>query len=228
MVTESQTVADIAVNVPGASRVFESHRIDYCCGGKRTLREACDRVQVPVERVIAELDALGVDAPQKWTSLTTVVEHIIDEHHAYARTAMSQLVPLANKVRRVHGERHPELARVVELFDQICEDLDPHMRAEEGSLFPAILQMARPDCDPARREALRLSIAVMQHEHEKVGRLLHMLREATSDYEVPPDACTSFRVLYRELEAFEHDLYEHIHLENNVLLPRAIAGQTTS
>jgi len=158
-----------------------------------------------------------------WRSLTQLVAHVIDHHHAAARVAMDRIAPLASKVCRAHGDRHPELFRVVELFDQVCADLGPHMRAEEGALFPAILQMVRPDCDPDKREELRVSIVVMQHDHEMIGRLLHQMREVTSDYQVPEDACTSYRALYKDLEAFEGELHEHIHLENNVLLPRAIA-----
>jgi regulator of cell morphogenesis and NO signaling len=224
MITESETVADIALSVAGAARVFESHRIDYCCGGKRTLREACEKVSVPIERVIAQLEALGDVKPPPWDSLTRLIAHIIDKHHASARDAIDHIGPLVAKVRRVHGVEHPELQRVVEIFDSICADLVPHMRAEEGALFPALLQMARPDCDPVTRDQLRLSVAVMRHDHDLIGRLLHELREVTSNYEPPADACTSYCVLYVDLEAFERDLHEHIHLENNVLLPRSLGA----
>jgi regulator of cell morphogenesis and NO signaling len=224
MINESQTVADIAVGLAGAVHVFEANHIDYCCGGKRTLREACERAQVPIAKVITELDALGPRSGPAWSSLPTLVSHIIDKHHAAARDAMADIGPLVSKVCRVHGDRHVELVRVVEIFDEICADLGPHMRAEEGALFPAILQIARPDCDPKQREELRVSIVVMQHDHETIGRLLHLLRDVTNDYTPPDDACTSYRALYVNLEAFEAELHEHIHLENNVLLPRAIAG----
>lgn len=224
---ESQTIAEIAVNVPGASRVFESHHIDYGCGGERTLREACDTARAPLERVMADLDALAPGELRNWASLTTLVAHVIDTHHHYAREAMSQIAPLAEKVRRAHGDNHPELLQVVKLFDRLCGDLGPHMRAEEGTLFPAILQMARPGCSPACREALRMSVKVMHHDHDSVGRILRELREVTSNYEAPDDACGSYRALYRELEALEADLHEHIHLENNVLMPRALAAEST-
>jgi len=223
MISESQIVADLAVGLSGAARVFEANHIDYCCGGKRTLREACDRAHVPITKVLAELEALGENEAPPWRSLTTLVAHIIDKHHTEARSSMDHIAPLASKVCRVHGDRHPELLRVVELFDEICADLAPHMRAEEGALFPAILHMARPDCDPKKREELRVSVKVMQHDHDTIGRLLHLMREVTSDYAPPEDACTSYRVLYVDLEAFEGALHEHIHLENNVLLPRALA-----
>jgi regulator of cell morphogenesis and NO signaling len=225
MVMESQTIAEIAVNLPGASRVFESHHIDYCCGGERTLREACDRAQASLQRVMADLDALAPGELRNWASLTTLVAHVIDTHHVYARAAMSRIAPLAEKVRRAHDDNHPELSRVVQLFDRLCGDLGPHMRAEEGTLFPAILQMARPGCSRSVRDALRMSIKVMHHDHDAVGRILVELREVTASYEPPDDACTTYRALYRELEAFEADLHEHMHLENNVLLPRALAAE---
>jgi regulator of cell morphogenesis and NO signaling len=223
MINESQTVADIAVGLAGAVHVFEANHIDYCCGGKRTLREACERARVPVIKVMTELDALGPQSAPAWGSLPALVAHIIDKHHAAARDAMEHIGPLVSKVCRVHGDRHVELVRVVEIFDEICADLAPHMRAEEGALFPAILQIARPDCDAKQREELRVSITVMQHDHDTIGRLLHLMRDVTNDYTPPEDACTSYRALYVNLEAFEGELHQHIHLENNVLLPRALA-----
>lgn len=223
MIAETERVGEIAVKVKGAARVFESHHIDYCCGGRRTLREACNRASVALDAVIAELDALEPAAPETWDSPVLLVAHIVDVHHANARAAMAHVGPLAKKVAHAHGAAHPELLRVVELFEELSDELAPHLRAEEGTLFPAILQMLRPGCTPERRRALRVSVEVMQHDHDHVGRLLALLRETTSDYALPEDACTSYRVLYDELRAFEADLHEHIHLENNVLLPRVLS-----
>ncbi len=228
MVVESQSVGEIASRIPGASRVFESHHIDYGCGGTRTLREACVEAHVSVETVLAEIDALRPAEMRNWASLSTLVAHIIDTHHAYAREAISRVTPMMNKVRNTHESRHPELVRVAELFNRLCADLAPHMRVEEGTLFPAILQMARPDCSPTAREGLRMSIRVMHHDHEEVSLILRQLREATSGYETPPDACAMYTSLYREIEAFETDLHEHIHLENNVLMRRALSNDPPS
>jgi regulator of cell morphogenesis and NO signaling len=228
MVVESQSIGEIASSVPGASRVFESHHIDYGCDGTRSLREACDNAQVSVAAVLAELDALGPGEMRQWASLSTLVAHIIDTHHAYAREAIVRVTPLMNKVRNTHVDRHPELVRVAELFNRLCADLGPHMRVEEGTLFPAIMQMARPNCSPATREGLRMSIRVMHHDHEEVTQILRQLREVTSGYETPADACATYTALYRELEAFETDIHEHIHLENNVLMRRALSIETES
>jgi regulator of cell morphogenesis and NO signaling len=224
MVVESQSVGEIASRVPGASRIFESHHIDYGCDGTRTLREACAEAHVPLETVLAELDALRPAEMRNWASLSTLVAHIIDTHHAYAREAITRLPPMMNKVRNTHESHHPELVRVAELFNRLCADLAPHMRVEEGTLFPAIMQMARPDCSPASRDGLRMSIRVMHHDHQEVSSILRQLREVTSGYETPPDACSTYAALYRELAAFETDLHEHIHLENNVLMRRALSA----
>ena len=213
------------MHLPGAARVFEARRIDYCCGGRSTLRDACTRAHVAVDEVLAELDALGPRAAPSWSSPGGLVAHIIEHHHAYARSAMDRLPALSRRVLHAHGERHPELARVVELFDSIVSELAPHLRAEEGALFPAILLMAQPACTGQRREALRASVLVMQHDHDQLGRTLALLRTATGDYRPPDDACASFRVLYAELEALDVDLHEHIHLENNVLLPQALGNR---
>ncbi len=158
-----------------------------------------------------------------WASLSTLVTHIVDTHHHYAREAITRLTPLMDKVRNTHAERHPELVRVAELLNRLCADLGPHMRSEEGTLFPAILQMARPDCSPAAREGLRMAIRILQHDHDEVAQILEQLRTATASYEAPEDACDSYRALFKELEAFDLDLHEHIHLENNVLVRRALS-----
>lgn len=161
-------------------------------------------------------------------SLAKLVAHITDVHHRHARDAMPRITRLIDAVRNAHAERHPEIVRVSKVFNRVCAHLGPHMRTEEGTLFPAILYMARPDCSCANREALRMSIMIMRHDHAELRDLLRALRWLTSDYAPPDDACASYRSLFRELESFDADLREHIHLESDVLMPRAIAAERTS
>ncbi len=158
-------------------------------------------------------------------TLPELVAHVIDVHHTYARSAMLHIAPLASKVLALHGETHPELVRVNALFDLLCGELDPHMRAEEGALFPALLQMSQVDCAPARRDALRVSIAVMKHDHGGLDRVLRELRAVTAGF-VAPTRCASFEMLYMELEAFAADLGEHLRLESAML--EQVEGAATS
>ncbi len=223
MIDGKRTVREIALEIPSATRVLEQRHIDYCCGGARTLAEACELAHVSLSELIAEIEAsakIGAasmnggwsDAP-----LSKLIDHLVTTHHVFTRAELARLEPIAVKVRRVHGANHPELARVESLFLALKDDLDPHLYKEEAVLFPLVLA-GEPVDGP---------IDVMTLEHDAVGGLLRQLRAVTHDYELPADACTSYRLLYTGLEALERDLHEHIHLENNVLFPRALASLAT-
>jgi regulator of cell morphogenesis and NO signaling len=163
------------------------------------------------------------EAPPSWESPAALVAHIVEHHHTYARAAIGNLSVLSKEVARGDAEKHPEVVRVTQLFDLLRAELEPHMRAEEGSLFPAILQMARPACNVRHREALRLSIVVLEHDHHALGDVLEQLKEATNDFVPPEDASATLRAFYTDLAAFHANLLEHMHLEDDVLLPRACA-----
>ncbi len=233
MISLNKTVRDVALELPQATRVFEKLKIDYCCGGDKPLGEACAIAGVDVaklERLLAEVGQAAPDTSsldfQKAT-LSELIAYILDKHHVYTKDEMSRLEALTAKVISAHGENHAELHGIGVLFQQICADLKPHMFKEEEILFPYIIEMER--CASQARPApfapfgtVKNPVRMMMSEHDTVGDLLRQLRALSSDYAVPADGCISYRTLYQAFEAFEQDLHQHIHLENNILFPRAI------
>lgn len=227
-----KTVREYAVETPGATRVFEKLKIDYCCGGGRSLGDACAAAGVGVEEVVRLLEqanAFKGDTPEGLQSgtLAELIDHILDKHHAFTRDELERISALAEKVASKHGANHPELLRVRTLFGQLCDDLRPHMFKEEMILFPYVKQMeqavaaGRP-MPYAPFGTVGNPVRVMMSEHDTAGDILRELRAATADYAAPADACASCQALYHALEELEKDLHQHIHLENNVLFPRAV------
>ncbi len=227
------TVGDLAVQVPGATRVFEKLGIDYCCGGGQSLHDACAGAGISLEEALRALEngkeRYAGQPAKDWQerSLAELSAHIVEKHHGYTKAELARLGQLAAKVVGVHGQRHPELPRVQGIFQALHGDLMPHMLKEEQVLFPYIVQLeqavqnGRPAPIPFFG-TVRNPIAMMAQEHDRAGELLRELRSTTSNYTVPPDGCVSYKTLYQALQEFEQDLHEHIHLENNILFPRAI------
>ena len=228
------TVREVAVEVPESTRLFETLKIDYCCGGNKRLAEACELAGLKVDNVIAKVAALNKsDSNDKDTidfqklSLTELITHILETHHVFTKSEMERLEALTEKVIGAHAANHPELFKVGVLFKRLCADLKPHMFREEQILFPYIVEMelaaSRNQLPPyAPFGTVDNPIRMMMMEHDAAGQVLHQLRTATSDYRVPSDACISYQTLYQALEGFEKDLHQHIHLENNILFPKAI------
>jgi len=227
----TKTVRDLAVEVPGATRVFENLGIDYCCGGQRSLADACAAVGISLDDVEESLEtdnSWQFDLPNFLVgSLAELIEHIVEKHHVFTRTEMERLNALIEKVCGVHGQNHPELGRIRSLFQALSAELEPHMMKEERVLFPFIIGMEdavhtkRPIQVPPFGTVAN-PVRMMMVEHDGAGELLRQMREASSDYAVPADACISYQTLYQALDAFEKDLHQHIHLENNILFPRAV------
>ena len=229
-VSESKTVRDLALEIPNATRVFERLGIDYCCGGQRSLREACKLAKLPVEEVISNLEAAGSQVPQAaagrvWQAapLGELVEHILTTHHEYVKQELPRIEQLLTKVCGVHGEHHPELHRVRSSFGELAQELLSHMMKEEQILFPYIVQSSKGLASESCFGTVQSPIRMMMLEHDHAGTVLRDIRDTTHNFETPVDACTSFQALYKALEAFEADLHQHIHLENNILFPRTIA-----
>ena len=223
-------IGDIVLEAPATMRIFESLNIDYCCGGQRSLAAACDHAGQDFQRVQERLAALDSAAPaaadpKGWQTapLTELIDHIEATHHAFTRSELGRVAPLMEKVLRVHGEHHPELAGVARCFQAMAADLEPHLQKEERILFPFVR-----DLEAGNRAAeccfgtVQNPIRAMQSEHEQVGDILRELRTLTRDYTPPEDACGSFRSLYLGLRSLEEDLHLHIYLESHLLFPRAI------
>ena len=228
----NQTVREIAIEHPTTVRVFESLGIDYCCGGKRSLQDACERAGVPVERALDLLAAVNEDSPAdaaNWSeaSAQKLIHHIVGRHHSYVRSETPRLMTMFEKVVSRHGQAHPELASIRDLFGALTEELFVHMHKEENVLFPHFEQMewavargAAPP--PAVFGSVEMPISRMLADHEDAGELLAQMRALSSEYQAPDSACPTYRGLYHGLEEFERDLHHHVHLENNILFPRAL------
>jgi len=231
----ARTVREVAVENPAATRVFEKFGIDYCCGGNQLLDQACGKAGISVEQV---LDALEMESEtiraakqvRDWQSepLSELVAHIKHTHHKFTREETARLNALLHKVCSVHGKNHPELFEIQSTFSGLAEELTTHLMKEEMVLFPYIVRMEEAVIQkepvlPAPFGTVENPVAMMEHEHDSAGKALRAMRKASNDFALPTDACVSYRTLYGALQAFETDLHQHIHLENNVLFPRAIA-----
>ncbi len=231
-VTATTTVAEIAASSLAAVRVFEKFGIDYCCGGKRPLADVCKDKNYTLELVERELDAAlaGGDAPERdWNTapLVELIGHIVNVHHEYLRRELPAVQARLDKVYRVYNERYgPTLPGLPEVFADLRAELEMHMRKEEMVLFPAIAAgEAAADAGlpfpPTPFGTVANPIRMMEAEHDSAGQALARIREITSDYALPKHACVTYRALMSGLEELERDLHLHIHLENNILFPRA-------
>src|SRR5215469_1266503 len=230
----TQTVREVALNIPGATRVLEKFGIDYCCGGQKSLEQACGDAHLNLEQVIESLGtAVASDRSRQgvnpWQSgaLADLISHIKNTHHKYTREEISRLGPLFDKVANVHGMKHPELLEMRHDFWALAQELTTHMAKEEMVLFPYIERMeeaviAGEPILPAPFGSVENPVAKMIHEHDEAGKLLRNLRHRSHDYQAPEGACVTYQTLFSALDEFEKDLHQHIHLENNVLFPRAI------
>jgi regulator of cell morphogenesis and NO signaling len=226
----AKTVRELALEIPHATRVFEKLGIDYCCGGSKSLSDACAEAKLPVNDVLQSLETSPrATAETNWQSesLEALVRHIVETHHVFTRNEVPRLEQLLAKVVSKHGENHPELPQMQEVFADLAQEITMHLMKEEHILFPFILEIER--AVSARRPApqpmfgtVENPVRMMMFEHDNAGNALRALRQLSANYTLPADACTSFQTLYRDLQAFEADLHQHIHLENNILFPRAI------
>jgi regulator of cell morphogenesis and NO signaling len=236
-VDTTKTVRELAVELPYAPRVFEKLGIDFCCGGKRPLTEACNATGLALTDVVDQLEKAEhairegrESAARNWAkgSLGEVMDQIVTRHHLYVREEAPRIQQLFAKVASKHGDKHPELLHAREIFDALAGELMVHMMKEEQILFPYILRMEESQLSgepvpPSCFGTVRNPIAMMCSEHDNAGELLKEIHTHTNDLKAPEDACISFQSLYRDLLAFEADLHQHIHLENNVLFPKALA-----
>lgn len=235
--TPERTVREIAIENPASVRVFESFGIDYCCGGKRSLKDACAHANVAEESVrkqLENLDSAQQDGPADWTHapFAELTGHIVNHHHEFVRRESARLSALLEKVNTRHGQGHPELAQIKAIFEEIAHELSMHMQKEERVLFPYLNAMdaavsAGKATPPSLFGTVRNPIGNMLADHDDAGALLARMSELSGRYQAPPDACPSFKGLYHGLEEFERDLHQHVHLENNILFPRALEMEKT-
>jgi regulator of cell morphogenesis and NO signaling len=233
-VDTAKTVREVALNNPAATRVFEKFGIDYCCGGNKSLEAACGEANLQIQQVLASLKSAlaaadGRQEGKAWLTepLADLIAHINNTHHKYTREEIARLRPLFDKLCNVHGDRHAELLQVRHDFQALAQELSTHMMKEEMVLFPYIERMEEAVVSgepvlPGPFGTVNNPVAMMMHEHDSAGNLLRSMRELSSGYQPPASACVSYKTLYAALAEFERDLHQHIHLENNVLFPRAV------
>ena len=218
---EHTSVGDVVTERPSTSRLFSRLGIDFCCGGKKSLANACAERGLDVAAVLTEL-AVAVPEPRSnWADapLAAVCDHIERTHHTFTVAELARLSGLLEKVARVHGAKHPNMVELNSVFLPFAEELRLHMTKEERILFPAIRALAQGE--PSR--AIQAPVSVMMREHDGAGALLRQMRSIALDYVPPEGACGTFRAALGGLVDLETDLLLHVHLENNVLFPRALA-----
>jgi regulator of cell morphogenesis and NO signaling len=221
----SRTLAQIVNENHQAAALFEKYGLDFCCKGKRSLQVACKEKDLAVEKLTTELENMvkpdtSSNKPHQ-RSLSEIVDQIVNTHHAYVKQQAPQIFAWLQKVTSKHGSRHAELFEIFESFDALQQEMQMHMRKEELVLFPYIKQLEEGRVDVGMMD-IHSPIAMMEHEHAEAGELLEKIRKLTNSYTAPADACTTYKVSFDSLEAFEFDLHRHIHLENNTLFPKAI------
>jgi regulator of cell morphogenesis and NO signaling len=236
--TATKNVRDYAIEAPQTIPVFEKLGIDFCCGGNRPLEEACAAANLNLDEVLRSLETAMATPPQpserqlRAGSLAELTAHIVRTHHAFVRREIPQIESLAEKVATKHGVNHPELLHIRSVFRGVAQELTMHMMKEESVLFPYIERMEEAVIEhqpilPPPFGTIANPVRMMEQEHESAGAAFKAIRETSHDYTAPADACVSYQAFYRELDVFEKDLHQHIHLENNVLFPRAMEMETS-
>lgn len=234
--TKENTLAEIVKSDYRAARVFEKYKLDFCCKGNRPLQEAASGRSLDAERILNEVnETLNApahnDAETKATPenlpLDELTNYIVKTHHSYLQGIMPFIYSHSQKVKEVHGKNHPEVIKIADIYEQIQTELNSHMMKEEMMLFPFITKLAE-----AARDGRKIAqppfgsvanpISVMEREHTGAGDGLYSIRDLSDNFTPPEDACSTYKVLFKELEEFEADLHRHIHLENNILFPKSI------
>jgi regulator of cell morphogenesis and NO signaling len=230
-ITSDTPVGEVVKTNFKTATLFQANKIDYCCGGDQTISEVCSKSGIKEEELINQLETVLQDSDPDTDyinnmELSTLAEYIVNRHHAYVQKNIPFLKQNLDKIAEVHGDNHPELARVRDEFYESAGELTMHMQKEELLLFPYVKKM-----EEAKKENKNLPsppfgkvanpIAAMMAEHENEGERYVRISELTNNYQVPADGCTTYEVTFKQLADFEKDLHRHIHLENNILFPKA-------
>lgn len=233
---KDETLGQLVVKDLRKAQVFTKYGLDFSCGGKKTVKEACAEKGLDVTKVEQELqqtDKVPASHPMPYDewNLDFLVDYIMNTHHRYIRKNLPNIVTYANKVMEVHGDLHPELLEINELVKALNDELTAHIAKEEKMLFPYIKELARTNKSMPQPQATYFNAIVdvvgnHENEHGGIGNSLNTIKKLTNNYVLPEDACASYTLLYRMLNEFEEDTHLHIHLENNILFPKAIQLET--
>ncbi len=230
-IEQDQTVAELVADNYKAADVFKKHGIDFCCGGGVSIAEICRKKNLDYEIIVSELASLDSEVPESqnfnhW-ELDALVDHIVQKHHKYVQENLPLLLMYAEKVARVHGHHYGETVEIHRIVQEVASELTAHLHKEENILFPYIKEIIRRKREglPTLRPpfgTVRNPISMMESEHDDAGDAFKQIAELSNNYQPPEGACNTYRVLYAKLKDFEEDLHQHIHLENNILFPKAI------
>jgi regulator of cell morphogenesis and NO signaling len=227
----NKTIGEIVAADFRTARVFEIHGIDFCCGGKVALEATCTEKGLDLAAIIRELETVQNEQAERsqnyslW-ALPFLADYIVNTHHVYLKENDGQIAAYARKIAEVHGAHHPEVIRIAAIFDKIAADMVGHLQEEEEVFFPALKRadaamIAGATPDAQDRETIRVSLLRLHREHEDIGDAVHEIRHLAKGYAIPGDVCNTFMLTYRMLKEFEDDLHKHVHLENNILFPKA-------
>lgn len=231
---EDETLGQIAAKDLRKAEVFKKYGLDFCCGGKKTVKEACAEKGLDVTKVEQELQNSNKSSftarplPYNDWTLDFLADYIVNTHHSYIRKIIPDVRSYAEKVAKVHGAHHPELLQINRLAQEVCDEMSSHMVKEETVLFPYIKQLVAAKNNGNEKvkfgnlETVETPINIMEMEHEVVGNDMDQIRKLSNNYELPEDACASYSYLFKTLDEFENDLHIHVHLENNILFPKAM------
>lgn len=227
----NSTVGEVVSEDYRTADVFEKHGIDFCCGGDVPVETACREQGVDPGEVERDIEAATSEPPDRsqnyaaW-KLPFLSDYIVNTHHAYLYENTETIATYARKIAEVHGENHPEALRIAGIFDKIAHDMAEHLREEEEVLFPAIKRIdenlkAGESVDTGDAETLGKALESLAADHDEIGGAVHEIRDLSGNYAIPDDVCNTFVVTYNKLREFEDDLHKHVHLENNILFPKA-------
>jgi regulator of cell morphogenesis and NO signaling len=223
-----RTIGELVAEDYRVALIFKKHGVDFCCGGKRTVERACRDKDINVGEMESEIfavqnQAIGGEHKFNDWSPSFLADYIVNVHHSYVNSNLGLITEFANKVAKVHGNQHPENIRIAEIWPEIAAELTTHMKKEELMLFPYIKKMEGEGKLPKSVFGTVVNpVSMMEAEHESVGDLMKEIQILSNNYTPPATACNTYRVLYAKLKEFQDDLFQHIHLENNILFPKIV------
>lgn len=216
-------VGEIVAEDYRTAQVLRSFGLDFCCGGGKTLEKACISKKIKIDQVINELESLksasGTEHNYNEWALDFLADYIVNNHHSFVRKMLPELAFYADKVSRVHGDRDPELNEIKELVYVLRQEMMAHLQKEEEELFPQIKELVRENKTGSVKAAI---VEALEDEHDSAGEIMAQIEALTNGFNPPSNACSSYRVLFQNLQGFQDDLHKHVHLENNILFPKAL------
>ncbi|MBT7896967.1 MAG: iron-sulfur cluster repair di-iron protein [Flavobacteriales bacterium] len=232
---ENKTVAQIVASDMRTAVIFKKYGIDFCCGGGKPVSEACNGIEVKEETIFNEIEMLDAEKAENDfdnMGLDVLSNHILETHHVYVKESLPIISEFANKVAKVHGDHNPENIEIAKLFHEVAIELQQHLIKEEGTLFPHIINLAIAHRNGGKIQtpfgSVQNPIRMMEHEHDIAGNIFKKIEKLSNNFSPPAHACNTYKALYYHLKEFQSDLHIHIHLENNILFPKAIELEKTN